>query len=120
MKKYALIGAILALSLGGCTPKIDGEKAEAAIKTGFKTQTGQELKTLTCPRDVVAKANATFPCKGQTTDGTDVVITVTIKDEAGNVAWEVTSVGGQTGSAAPTPEGQKAAPAAEPKEDHKE
>ncbi len=126
-----LLAAAVALSFAGCKPRIDGEKAETAIKAGVKAQTGEDLKSLTCPRDLEAKADATFECKGLSSEGAVVIITVTIKDTDGNVAWKLTSVGGQTapdGSAkaapapAPAADEPKAAPAAtgEPKDDHKE
>lgn len=72
--------------------KIDHTKVEEAIKSGIKAQVkGGDVKTMTCPSGLEAKTGATFECKGQDADGTDLVIAVTVKDEEGNIAWKIAS-----------------------------
>ena len=116
--KYSFVSAasaaLLVLSLAGCKKQIDNVKVEDSIKAGLKAQVGSAPKSITCPKDIPAKAGTAFECKGQTGEGQDMVVTVTIKDDEGTVNWKVTSVAGQT---APTGEPAKDEHKAEPTKD---
>jgi hypothetical protein len=88
------------LALTGCKTKIDGSKVEDAIKSGVKEKVGAEMKSVTCPKDVEAKAGDSFECKGSAATGEELVFLVTEKDDQGNVDWKVKSVNGQIAPAA--------------------
>lgn len=95
---------LLAVGVAGCGKKIDGPKLEEAIKTGIHDQVkGAEVKSMSCPTDVEAKAGGTFECKGEDKDGTQLVVAVKITDDDGKVSWEIKSAkkpGGDTAPAA--------------------
>jgi hypothetical protein len=96
MKKMMSIGSfsrssiliVAALGLAGCTRNLDMEKVKASIGDGIKTQTGATVKSVTCPEKREVKAQDSFDCTVQV-DGGSVAVTVSQKDAAGNIGWEL-------------------------------
>jgi len=104
--RTALFLGICVAALSGCTKKLDGSQVEENIKTNMKAQTGTEMKSVECPKDIEAKSGATFECKAAATSGEDIVVLVTQDDDQGKFTWKVKTVNGK----APTA-GASAAPA---------
>ena len=80
------------------------QATEAAIVKGIKEQT-QADATVSCGgKWKAAKAGDTFDC--QATEGANKVpVTVTVKDDAGNISWKLN--GGDAPAPAPEGEGQE-------------
>lgn len=95
MKSYAALALALgtALTLTACKTQIDHTKIEESIRTTFKEQVKDtNLKTVTCPSGIEAKAQGTFECKAVEENGANATITVTMTDDAGSITWKVTAV----------------------------
>ena len=96
MKKFAvsvtvLTAVVLGATIAGCTPKLDDKKVVDAITTGLKGL-GFPVKSVTCPESHPVKKDDVFTCKatfdgGQTTD-----VTVTQKNDDGDVSWKVKGI----------------------------
>jgi hypothetical protein len=93
----SLVVLCASLSLVGCKASasygLDTGQAEQVIKDGLKAQAGEAPKSMTCPTSVAMKPGTTFECKGETPDGRALVVSVTVKDGAGNISWKLNSVG---------------------------
>jgi hypothetical protein len=82
-----LIVALGLVAGAACKKKIDGDKAEKVI--------GDELAarglpvTITCPDGRTPKAGDVFTCDAVDKAGAKITITVTQKDDQGNVEWKV-------------------------------
>jgi hypothetical protein len=87
MVAVALAGATLLLAACGGDDTLDTEKAASEIRRGLEGQTGLEVDGVTCPEEILADAGATFECVA-TLEGQRLQITVTQKDDDGNVRWE--------------------------------
>jgi len=83
-----------ALAAAGCTRELDMDKLVATVKAGLVSQTGLPVETVTCPATREQKAGDTFECTAITGKGAQVTVTVSQKDDEGNVAWKAT---GSTG-----------------------
>lgn len=100
MKKLAsaLVLLLAASSLVGCKKVIKHQELEKVIKEQLKTNVGWEA-SITCPANQEFKAGSTFDCDGKATDGKvaekPIVVTVTQKDDKGNVAFNLKSVDGK-------------------------
>jgi hypothetical protein len=82
-----LAAALAALAASGCGKTvIDGAKAEKLIMSAVETQVGADVKSVVCPKDIKAKAKATFTCAVTGTDGTKGDAVVTQKDGKGNIS----------------------------------
>ncbi|MEA2219979.1 MAG: hypothetical protein QOJ35_2605 [Solirubrobacteraceae bacterium] len=82
-----LVVALAALTASGCGQTvIDGAKAEKLIMTAVETQVGADVKSVQCPKDIKAKAKATFTCAVTGIDGTKGNALVTQKDDKGNIS----------------------------------
>lgn len=78
-----LATAVLAVGAGACAaPVLDAGRVAQAVRDQAK---GVELADVVCPPDVAAAAGATFECVATGADGTRVVVTVTQRDDAGDV-----------------------------------
>jgi hypothetical protein len=85
----AAAAASLALAvLTGCgtTTKIDGAKSETLVTKVVEQQVGAQVRSVTCPRDLVAKAGETFQCAVTGVDGSSGRVTVTERDDRGALA----------------------------------
>jgi hypothetical protein len=104
--------ALAATSLTGCKKILKTEKIEAAAKDHLKKAAGWDA-TISCPKTVDVKTGGTFECTGKA-DGKDIVLTVTQKDDKGNVTIVLKSIDGKDPSgAAAEPEEEAAPPEAE-------
>jgi hypothetical protein len=78
----ALAGTML---LCGCSTKIDGAKGERLIRRTVSQQVGAQVRSVRCPRDLVAKAGATFHCTVTAADGSSGRAVVIERDDKGRV-----------------------------------
>jgi type 1 fimbria pilin len=92
-KRLLVAAAAGALALAGCRATINTEDLEGQIKQGVEAQTDVTVRSVECPEDVAPEAGATFECTATADDGSTATITVTQKDDQGNVDWEITSTG---------------------------
>lgn len=85
----------LSLALTGCTRTLDMDILKGAISTGIGTQLELPITSVTCPTETrEQKAGDKFDCTAIPQAGGVLTVTVTQKDDAGNVAWEVTKIAG--------------------------
>jgi Tfp pilus assembly protein PilP len=91
--RLSVAAALSALALVGCSASIDTEDLEDQIKQGVEAQTDVTVRSVECPDDVAPEAGSTFECTATADDGSTATITVTQKDDQGNVDWEITSTG---------------------------
>jgi Domain of unknown function (DUF4333) len=84
----ALAGAALAVAGCGSDPVvIDHSVVETAIETSALKQ--QHVFTVvSCPKDIVASKGRRFTCTATLRSGTQVPVTVTARDDKGNVHYE--------------------------------
>jgi hypothetical protein len=82
--------SVFALATAACNPTLDDSALEEQISAGITQQAGVDISTIDCPSGRPLLAGDTFTCTATTDDGTTLTITVTQKDNQGNVSWEVT------------------------------
>lgn len=79
-----------ALVLGGCGAKrLNTDKLEGKIKQGIEQQARVKVKKVDCPSDVKVKQGDVFTCTAVTATGQKARITVTQRDDKGNVNYSV-------------------------------
>lgn len=85
----AVVAAVPALAVAGCTTMIDNGKAETLIRNSIDSGGHAKVKSVSCPSGVTAKAGGTFTCQltVTATDGTEHSGTVTLHmtDNKGHV-----------------------------------
>lgn len=81
----ALTGCNASFNVGG---SLDTAKLESAIKDGVSSQTGFAIQSISCPKEIKGEANATFQCQAKTDKNDSFTISVTQKDDKGNVSWK--------------------------------
>lgn len=88
----ARAAALLAIGLlaAACSRTLDMDQVESDLKTQAEQEFGTTGLTVTCPDDVQVEAGATFTCEASDASGATMVLTVTQKDDQGNVRWSVT------------------------------
>lgn len=74
-----------AVTLAGCSTKIDTGKAEGLIRTAVAEQVGAHVKSVDCPGGKTAKKGDTFTCKVTGTDGSTGDAIVTETNDKGHV-----------------------------------
>ena len=80
----AVLALAVAAAVAGCGSLNTG-KAESEIAKAIQSQVGVTVASVDCPKDVKPKAGAVFTCTATGKDGTAAEITVTQKDDKGNV-----------------------------------
>lgn len=93
----ALAAAVLVAA--GCTKTLDTSNLETTLATQLESQLGVSGLTVSCPNNVKVQADAAFQCTA-TGPAASFTVTVTQKDDRGNVTWKVSDV---STSATPTP-----------------
>lgn len=104
-RSFAIVALFTTLGLVGCKGKIDGEKVEGAIRSGMLEKLKVEMKSLSCPKDLEAKAGGEFECTGEAKDGDKLVFAINQTDDQGNINWKLKSANGEAvgaGSASPS------------------
>ena len=92
---YLLILAAAILPATGCTRSLDMAALDRSISDGINTQLQLPIATVSCPAgDRALKAGDKFDCTATPKEGGRLTVTVTQKDGAGNVSWEVTRTEG--------------------------
>jgi len=92
---YLLILAAAILPATGCTRSLDMAALDRSISDGINTQLQLPIATMSCPAgDRAIKAGDKFDCTATPKEGGRLTVTVTQKDGAGNVSWEVTRTEG--------------------------
>ena len=92
---YLLILAAPILAATGCTSSLDMAALDRSISDGINTQLQLPIATVSCPAgDRAMKAGDKFDCIATPKEGGKLTVTVTQKDDAGNVSWEVTRTEG--------------------------
>ena len=92
---YLLILAAPILVAAGCTRSLDMAALDKSISDGINTQLQLPIATVSCPTgDRPMKAGDKFDCTATPKEGGKLTVTVTQKDDAGNVSWEVTKTEG--------------------------
>jgi hypothetical protein len=90
-----LILAAAILPATGCTRSLDMAALDKSISDGINTQLQLPIATVSCPAgDRAMKAGDKFDCTATPKEGGRLTVTVTQKDDAGNVAWEVSKTEG--------------------------
>ena len=90
-----LMLAALILAAAGCTRSLDMAALDRSISEGINTQLQLPIATVACPAgDRAMKAGDKFDCTATPKEGGRLTVTVTQKDEAGNVSWEVSKTEG--------------------------
>jgi hypothetical protein len=88
----AIIAALALAGAGvaGCgTETLNTDKAETEIAKGIEQQTGVKA-SVDCPDDIEIKKDDTFTCTAKPEDGGESgTVTVTQKDDEGNISWEL-------------------------------
>lgn len=82
--------AAIALLAAACSRPLDIDGLESQLEAQVEQELATEGLTVTCPDDVKAEAGSTFTCEASEASGATMVITVTQKDDQGNVTWKVT------------------------------
>lgn len=88
----ARAAALIAIGLlaAACSRTLDMDQVEIDLKAQAEKEFGTSGLTVTCPDDVKVEAGATFTCEASDPSGATMVLTVTQKDDQGNVRWSVT------------------------------
>ncbi len=83
--------ALLAIGLlaTGCSRTLDTDQVEFQLKGQVETDLDTSGLTVTCPDDVKVEAGSTFTCEATDGSGATMVITVTQKNDQGDVRWNV-------------------------------
>jgi hypothetical protein len=89
-RSRAAIALALAALAAACSRPLDIDGLESQLKEQVETELDTTGLTVTCPDDVKAEAGSTFTCEASDPSGATMVITVTQKDDQGNVTWKVT------------------------------
>lgn len=85
----------LSLAAAGCSRSLDMTALNQSISQGINAQLQLPIATVTCPsEDRPLKAGDAFACMATPKEGGLLTVTVTQKDDAGNVSWEVTKTEG--------------------------
>jgi len=83
------------LAATGCARSLDMTAIDRSISDGINAQLQLSIATVSCPAgDRATKAGDTFDCTATPKAGGRLTVTVTQKDDAGNVSWEVTKTEG--------------------------
>jgi len=85
--------AVLAVAATACTKTLDTDGLEGELKRQIEEETGGTIASVDCPADVEVEAGGTFDCTAVEGSGAEFTITVTQRDDQGNVDWEVTDAG---------------------------
>jgi Domain of unknown function (DUF4333) len=87
----AIAAAALALLAAGCSPEkqIDTNRAEDDIKTTISAQTGDPVRSVRCPDEVVAKKGERFRCTATVSDGSRLGVVVTQTNDDGGVRFRI-------------------------------
>jgi hypothetical protein len=80
--------AVLGVAAACRPPPLDTKKAEDAIRTELKAK-GVTLVSVTCPSGIALKTGTTFQCTAQDDQGTTGVFDMTVKDDKGDIAWQL-------------------------------
>jgi hypothetical protein len=84
-----LLPALAALAFAGCgEKKLDTGKLEGKIKQGIEQQSGVKIKSVDCPSDRKLKKGDRFKCTATSTSGQKIPVTVTQRDDKGNVFYQ--------------------------------
>jgi hypothetical protein len=79
--------ALGAVALSGCgETRIDVSKGERMILAAVREQVRAEVKSVECPKGLIAKKGETFRCRVTGTDGTFGDAIVTERDDRGSVS----------------------------------
>ncbi len=76
-----------ALALGGCASSLDTAKLQSSIQAKLG-EVDLSASNISCPSSIEVKAGSTFDCTA-TVNGVPAKVTVTQKDDQGNVSFEV-------------------------------
>ena len=82
------------LGTAACTRQLAMEKLEGIVKAGLVSSTGLPVETVKCPESREQKAGDVFDCTALTKGGARVTVTVSQKDDEGNVAWKAAETKG--------------------------
>ncbi len=69
--------------------EIDTGEIETKVSDGYFEQTGQRVKSMTCPDELESVKGATASCKLTTFEGNSGDIKVVVLDTEGNIRWDV-------------------------------
>jgi hypothetical protein len=87
--RVALVAVVAVLGLGACSPtEVDIKGLEKDISSGTEEQTGQQVE-VDCPDSVEWNTGGSFECDVITDDGQEATAEVTMKNDDGDVAWEI-------------------------------
>jgi len=89
VRKLAAV-VVLAIAAAACTKTLDTDGLEGELKRQIEQQTDSTITSVDCPADVEVQAGESFECTAEEESGTTFTLTVTQRDDQGNVDWEVT------------------------------
>ncbi len=84
----AILTVSLASLLAACSPTLNTGKLEDEIQKGIEEQTDINVSSISCPTNVELEEGDTFDCDVEASDDTTFTVTVTQKDDEGNVIWK--------------------------------
>lgn len=84
------LAALAVLAVAACTKTLDTEGLEGELKAQIEEQTGSPIASVSCPEDVEVETGGEFTCTAEEESGATFTITVTQRDDKGNVDWAVT------------------------------
>jgi hypothetical protein len=95
LRVSAVLLAAVALAAAGCSSSLDMGALNQSISTGINQQLALPIASVTCPTEPrPLQAGDKFDCVATPQAGGKLTVTVTQKDAAGNVAWEVSKTEG--------------------------
>lgn len=83
---YALVALVAVAAV--CNPSLDTEGLEPQLLRQAEDQTGQDYRSVSCPRDVEPEEGATFECTAIDSSGIEFTILVTQINDEGRVDWQ--------------------------------
>lgn len=86
---------LVAVAAAGCSSSLDMAALNGSISSGINEQLALPIASVACPTEPrTLQAGDKFECVATPQVGGKLTVTVTQKDNAGNVAWEVTRTEG--------------------------
>jgi hypothetical protein len=92
MRTFALVLALAsAVAMSACSKQLKMDTVKTSIASGLASKLGLEFDAVNCPDTRDIKTGDTFACTAVVKGGGELPVTVTQKDDQGNIVWKLTS-----------------------------
>jgi hypothetical protein len=92
MRTIALALALAsAVAVSGCSKTLKMDTVKTSIASGLASKLGLDFDAVNCPETREIKTGDTFACTATVKGGGDLPVSVTQKDDQGNIVWKLTS-----------------------------